>query len=130
MKTMKTERNGKTWVIPDCWLPPEGGEGDCINHESLMILNLTDADARVEVDVFFEDREPVSSPVLSVGARRIRAVRLDREEDFGVKIPRATQYALRVRSDVPVVVQYGRMDVRQANLAYYTTMAKEINGND
>jgi len=32
------------------------------------------------------------------------------------------QYALRLRSDVPTVVQLGRADVRQANLAYYTTM--------
>ena len=56
-------------------------------------------------------------------ATRIRAIRLDQAPDLKFEVPRATQYALRVRSSVPVSVQYGRMDVRQPNLAYYCTMA-------
>ena len=32
------------------------------------------------------------------------------------------QYAMKVESDVPVIVQYGRLDARQTNLAYYTVM--------
>jgi hypothetical protein len=37
-------------------------------------------------------------------------------------VPVETQYALRVDADQPVVAQYGRLDARQANLAYYTVM--------
>ena len=114
------------WIVPDCWLPPAGGSGDMVNHESLMILNTGDADAEILIDLYFEDREPVSGLKHVVGARRVRAIRLDQEADLGFAVPRATQYALRVRSNVPVTVQYGRMDVRQENLAYYCTMACRV----
>ena len=30
-------------------------------------------------------------------------------------------YAMLLESDVPVIVQYGRLDVRQTNMAFYTT---------
>ena len=33
-----------------------------------------------------------------------------------------TQYALKVEGSIPVIVQYGRLDSRQTNLAYYTVM--------
>ena len=35
-----------------------------------------------------------------------------------LEIPVLTQCGLRVRSDVPIVVQVGRLDTTQANLAY------------
>ncbi|MFA6104101.1 MAG: sensory rhodopsin transducer [Victivallaceae bacterium] len=115
-----------TWVVPDGWLPPEGGEGDLINHESLMLLNTGGKSAIVEIDIYFADREPVKGLKLQVGAERINALRLDSPEELGYKLPRATQYALRVRSTEKIIVQYGRMDVRQANLAYYCTMAHPV----
>ena len=40
----------------------------------------------------------------------------------GIKLERLSQYALRFRSSIEVVVQYGRMDVSQDNLAYIGTM--------
>jgi hypothetical protein len=116
-----------TWVVPDGWLPPEGGEGDMINHESLMVMNTGTAPADIKVDIYFDDRAPVKNLPLVVDAERIRAVRLDLPDDLGFELPRATQYALRIRSNVKVIVQYGRMDVRQPNLAYYGTMAHPIN---
>jgi hypothetical protein len=116
-----------TWVVPDGWLPPEGGEGDMINHESLMVMNTGTAPADIKVDIYFDDRAPVKNLPLAVDAERIRAVRLDLPDDLGFELPRATQYALRIRSNVKVIVQYGRMDVRQPNLAYYGTMAHPIN---
>ena len=33
-----------------------------------------------------------------------------------------TQYAMKIESDGNIVVQYGRLDNRQVNLAYYTTL--------
>ena len=41
----------------------------------------------------------------------------------GVEIPLETQYAMKLSSSQKIVVQYGRLDNRQTNLAYYTTMA-------
>lgn len=112
-----------TWIFPDGDLPPAGEAGLPLEgHESLVVLNTGDEDAVIEVDVYFVDREPESRIVLTVGARRVRCFRIDKgigEQQY--KIPFG-QYALRLRSNVPVIAQLGRADVRQPNLAYYTTM--------
>ncbi|MEI6387057.1 MAG: sensory rhodopsin transducer [Spirochaetota bacterium] len=47
-------------------------------------------------------------------------------EEAQVVVPLETQYAIRVDSSVPVVAQYGRLDSRQANLAYYTTLGYPV----
>jgi hypothetical protein len=114
------------WIIPDGWLPPQGGEGDLINHESLMILNTGSQPASVRIDIYFDYREPVKDLPHQVEGERIKAIRLDLKNELGFELPRSTQYALRIRSDVKIIVQYGRMDVRQSNLAYYGTMAYPI----
>ena len=41
----------------------------------------------------------------------------------GIEIDRLYQYALRFRSNIEVVIQYGRMDVTQPNLAYIGAIA-------
>lgn len=123
---MNTREGHRIWVVPDGWLPPEGGKGDLINHESLMILNTGKETAKMNITVYFEDRPPEKCLPLTVAPERIKAVRLDLAEELGLSIPRATQYALRLESSVKVIVQYGRMDVRQANLAYYGSMAYPV----
>jgi hypothetical protein len=116
-----------SWVIPDGWLPPAGGEGDMINHESLMIMNTGSEPAKITIDIYFDDRVPVKGLPIIVEAERIKAIRLDLSEELGFELPRATQYALRIISNVKIIVQYGRMDVRQPNLTYYGTMGYPVN---
>ena len=111
----------RVWVIPDGELPPKG-EGEIEGHESLLILNTTTKEANILLDIYFTDKDPVLNIHLSVGAQRVRCFRMDKPiGPDGYQVPYG-QYALRIRSDVPVVVQFGRADVRQANLAYYCTM--------
>lgn len=75
------------------------------------------------MDVYFQDREPQTGVPLTVAARRITCLRMDHPAEIGgIQIPRRTQYALRFQSDIDVVIQYGRMDVTQANLAYIGMM--------
>jgi len=51
-------------------------------------------------------------------------VRMDKPEHLaGAVIPPMAQYAVRLRSDVPVVAMLGRLDTTQPNLAYYTNVA-------
>lgn len=109
------------WVFPDGDLPPPG-DREPHGHESLIIVNLTATEAQVSFDIYFEDRPPVKGLTDTVGAERVRCFRMDKPlTAAGYRVPYG-QYALVVRSSVPVVVQLGRMDVRQPNLAYYTTM--------
>ncbi len=112
----------KCWLIPDCELPPEG-EGALKGHESVIIVNDSDKDAEIAVRIFYVDRDPCDDVKWTVKAGRVRCFRMNSLEDMcGVAIPRETQYAMKLVSDQPVVVQYGRPDNRQTNLSYYTTL--------
>jgi len=115
----------KTWFVADGWLPYQsrteksGYEG----HEAIMILNCQDKDAEILMDIYFEKQPPIENILMKVPAKRIRCFRMDHPEEIGgVKIDRLTQYALRFRSDIEVIIQYGRMDVTQSNLAYIGMM--------
>ena len=113
----------KVWYFPDGYLPVKVGEGRLEAHEALMLLNVTGSPAQVVIDVYFEDRDPVTDIPVTVGAERVICLRMDMPEHIGgLSIPSMTQYALRVRSDVPIVVQFGRLDTTQPNLAYYSSM--------
>lgn len=110
------------WYFPDGDLP-EPNDPLHVAHESLMILNPTPGEASIEVTFFWENRNPDRGIVINVGGERVRCVRLDRAEDIsGLKIPYRTQYAMRLESNKPVIVQYGRLDTMQANYELYTTM--------
>jgi len=113
----------KTWYFPDGYLPEKNTDAMLESHEALMILNTGEKDAHIAIDIYFEDRPPIRDIDTIVGSERVRTLRLDNADDIGgVRIPVLTQYSLRVRSDVDVVLQFGRLDVSQPNLAYYGTM--------
>ena len=115
----------KTWYVADGWMPLKKKAKDAgfEGHEAIMILNSSERRADVLMDIYFEDREPIEGIKITVPAKRIKCVRMDHPEEIGgVRIERLFQYALRFRSSVEVVVQYGRMDVTQPNLAYIGTM--------
>lgn len=110
------------WYFPDGELP-EPNDPEHVAHESLMILNPHSREATIEMTFYWEDRDPDTGIKVRVGSERVRCIRLDRPEDIsGVKIPYRTQYAMRLTSDVPVIVQYGRLDTTQPNYSLYTTM--------
>jgi hypothetical protein len=111
------------WYFPDGFLPQKSGEGSLEAHEALMLLNPNMSQANIILDFYFENRPPIKGISITVGAERVRALRLDHASDIGnVQIPPLTQYAICVRSDTGIIAQFGRLDTTQANLAYYTTM--------
>ena len=113
----------KTWYFPDGYLPEKNTEGTLESHEALMILNTGERDAHIAIDIYFDDRPPLRDIETIVQSERVKTLRLDNAEDMGGNtIPVLTQYSLRVRSDVEVVLQFGRLDASQTNLAYYGTM--------
>jgi len=120
-----TQNGSKTWFIADGYLPLKDRTEDAgfEGHEAIMILNCNEQKATVLMDIFYEDKEPLEDIELEVPPKRIRCFRMDHPAEIGgVQIGRLEQYALRFRSDVEVVVQYGRMDVTQPNLAYIGCM--------
>lgn len=113
----------KVWLIPDAYLPEKGSGGKYVGHESLCLLNTGDEPANVLLDFYFEDRDPIKGVAVQVGPERTWHLRLDDPKNLGgVELPREVPYAIRVRSDVNIVVQHSRLDVTQSNMALFTTM--------
>jgi hypothetical protein len=86
------------------------------------VLNANDEDAHVAITVFFADREPAGPYRVTVPARRTGHIRFNQLDD-PEPIPKNTDFASVLESDVPVVVQHTRLDSRQAELALLSTIA-------
>jgi hypothetical protein len=113
----RMELGKKTWVFADGDLPPHG-DSEPLGHEALMVVNSGDRDAAIELEILFEDREPVKGIRLKVPAKRVNCFRMDYPVgDQQFQIPFG-QYAVVLTSDVPVVCLYGRLD-RRPGMAYY-----------
>ena len=112
----------KKWIIPDCELP-QAGEGVLKGHESVIIVNDNDFDVHIDVTLFFTDRDAQEGITWTVKKESVRCFRMNNLADMcGFAVPFDTQYAMKLISSGNIVVQYGRLDNRQTNLAYYTTM--------
>lgn len=114
-----------TWYIPDAYLPEAvPADGPYVGHEAICVLNTTDRDAALLLDFYFEDRPPVRDVAVTVPGERTRHLRLDKPEQIGdFSVPVGVPYAIRVRSDIPVIVQYSRLDTTQIQCTLMTTMA-------
>lgn len=112
----------KVWIIPDCELPPPG-DGVLKGHESVIVVNDGVRPAEIKVTLFFTDGPSKKGIVWEVGAEKVRCFRMNEPKDMGgFSVPLETQYAMKLESSENVVVQYGRLDNRQTNLAYYTAI--------
>jgi hypothetical protein len=113
-----------TWAIAEGYLPGQsrGPEPEMTSHETACILNAGERDARVRITVFFQDRGPAGPYRVVVPSRRTLHLRFN-DLDDPEPIPRDTDYASVIESDVPIVVQHTRLDSRQTANALITTIA-------
>ena len=119
----KAPAGHRVWFIPDGYLPPTSAPGELVSHEAVCVLNPGPDDATVRLTVYFEDREPLRELTNVVPGERTLHIRLDKPEHTGgQKLPTGVPYALRVESDVPIIVQHSRLDTTQPALALFTTM--------
>ncbi len=114
----------KQWAIAEGWIPSwsHGPEPEMLSHETACILNPNDTEAHVEITIYYTDRDPVGPYKITVPARRTKHVRFNDLND-PEPIPKATNYASTIDSDVPIVVQHTRLDSRQSENALLSTMA-------
>lgn len=116
---------GRTvWAIAEGYIPGKsvGPAPQMTSHETACILNTNDRDANVEITIYFADRAPAGPYRMVVPAQRTKHVRFNDLTD-PEPVPRDTDYASVIRSDIPIVVQHTRLDSRQAENALMTTMA-------
>ena len=111
----------KVWYFADGYLPENINNGSMEAHEALMLFNTSENQAEVIIDLYYSDRDPVKNIAVAVPPERIIALRMDHPEDLaGAVVPPLTQYAVRVKSSIPIVCQFGRLDTTQNAMAYYT----------
>ena len=113
----------KRWAIAEGYIPSQSSfsEHALISHETACILNANDADAHVQITLFFANREPTTYRV-TVGARRTLHLRFNDLKD-PVPVPRDTDYSSVFESDVPIVLQHTRLDSRHAEVSLLSTTA-------
>jgi hypothetical protein len=114
----------RRWAIPEGMIPSEStADGpDLESHETASILNVGDQPAQIRITLFFTDREPVGPYRVEIPARRTLHLRFGDLED-PEPVPRDTDYASLIESDVPIIVQHTRLDSRQPELAIMTSLA-------
>jgi len=118
----------KVWAIAEGYIPPAstGTTRELVSHETVCILNANDETAQVEITIYFADRAPVGPYKFTVEGRRTRHLRFN---DFSdpEPVPKGTDFASVITSNVPIVVQHTRLDTRQPALALMSTMAFAAN---
>jgi hypothetical protein len=125
--TRKSPIGHKTWAIPEGYIPgrSNGPDPEFTSHETACILNAGQTDANLQITLYFSDRDPVGPYRVKVPAHRTLHLRFNDLED-PEPVPRDTDYASVIESDVPVVVQHSRLDSRQAENALLSTMAYPV----
>lgn len=120
---MNEQIGAKVWLIPDGYYP-EHSSGELVSHEAVCVLNPGLVDAELEIVLYFEDRPKVDGFRAQCPAERTRHIRMDRLQNrHGAGVPRGVPYAMVVKSNTPIVVQYSRMDTTQPAMALMTAMA-------
>jgi len=111
------------WAIAEGYIPgaSHGHAPEMTSHETACLLNACGEDAHVRITVYFSDRGPAGPFRVTVPARRTLHLRFNELED-PERIPRDTDYASVLESDVPIVVQHTRLDSRQQALALFSAL--------
>lgn len=114
----------RRWAIAEGYIPAQstGDSRQLESHETICVLNAGHEDARIEVMVYFADREPAGPYRFNVPAGRTSHLRFN-DFEHPMRIPVDTDFASVIQSDRPIVVQHTRLDSRQEALALLSTVA-------
>jgi len=90
----------KHWAIVQGWIPATG-------DETVSLLNVSGQEAHVEITLYYSHRDPAGPYRITVPEGRTEHVHLNCLTDPEL-IPRTTNYASTIESDVPIVVQHAK----------------------
>jgi len=115
----------KVWLIPDGYI--SGVSHNIPSHDAVCVLNTSDKDAKINLTLYFEDRDKMDCFIVKCKAGKTHHIRMDRiTGENGKKVPVNTPYAILVESNIEVVVQYSRLDTTQSEMALMTTIAYAV----
>jgi hypothetical protein len=123
---MSNNYGSKVWFIPDGYYP-SFSSGKFPSHEAICVLNPGPKDAEITIILYFEDQEKMEGFQAVCKAERTNHIRMDKLKDInGQGVPKGVAYAMMVKSNTEIIVQYSRMDTTQAEMALMTTMAHPV----
>ncbi|GHA31498.1 hypothetical protein GCM10007103_11430 [Salinimicrobium marinum] len=89
-----------------------GKEPEMNSHDKIAILNTSGEDALVELLIFYEDQSPIGTYEVAVEAKRLRKIRFnDLIDPEAIRLER--NYSCFIKTSVPVVIQFSRMNTGQ-----------------
>ena len=111
-----------TWQIPDgYWKTASNGKYE--SHEAICLLNVSAFTAEVKMTLYFEDIDKIDGFIVNVPAERTLHVRMDKIKNRdGLGVPPDKPYAVLIESNVPLSVQYTRVDSSQKELTIASTL--------
>lgn len=112
----------KIWAIAEGYIPSwsHGSRREFVSHEAACILNANDAEAHVELTIYYSDKDSTGPYRITVPAKRTLHLRFN-DLKGPEPIPIGTEYSSIFSSDVPVVIQHTRLDSRQNANALLST---------
>src|SRR5690606_2241477 len=89
------------------------GEEPMFNsHDKIAVLNISEEEAEIEIFIFYENQAPVGTYEVEIQPKRLRKIRInDLIDPEAVRLER--NYGCYIRSNVPVVIQFSRMNTGQ-----------------
>src|SRR5699024_4895882 len=86
-----------------------GKEPEFLSYDQIAVLNTSENDALIEITIFYEDEQPWGKYKVEVEAERLRKVRInDLIDPKAIRMER--NYSCYIKSNLPVVVQFSRMN--------------------
>ena len=114
----------KEWAVSAGWVPfaTKGVEPAMTSRDELRLLNTGSRKAHIEIFVMYANEQIGRPYTVTVGARRLRRVRINDLID-PIPVPLEVEYGLLVRSDRRIVVQFTKVDTGNAARAMMGTTA-------
>src|SRR4029078_1433755 len=112
----------RRWAIAEGYIPGQSVSQShaLVSHEAICLLNAGDLDAKIDVTLYFTDRDPVRPYVVPVAPRRTLHLRFNDLTD-PAPVPRDTDFSPVIESSEPIVVQHTRLDSPPHNIAFMLT---------
>lgn len=114
----------KDWAFSAGRIPlaSNGEEPEFISHDKISVLNTSGEEALVEMTIFFEDEQPLGTYQVKIAPQRLRKIRFNDLID-PLPIQLEKNYSCLVQSNVPVVVQFSRLNSGERRSAEMSSMA-------
>ncbi len=112
------------WAISAGRIPFNStGEEPMFNsNDRISVLNASDEEAVIEIFIFYDNEPPVGTYEVKIKAKRLRKIRFnDLIDPEAMRLER--NFGCYIRSNVPVVVQFTRVNTGQSANAMMGTTA-------